>query len=414
VLKESMYQETYQSEMAPIQVEPQRGLDLLDVLLIFARRKWLLLAFTLAGGLAVMVWSLLQQDLYQADAVIMTPQDSQSSSALMGQLSVLSALGGMGGAAKSPSDIYVGLLKTRSVGEKLVRDFKLQDVYHADKVRDAEGLLTSRTKIAADKDGLITITVADRDADRAKNLANAYSKGLYALNSTLAIGQAAQRRLFFDQQLAIEKDHLADAEVALKQVEEQTGMIQLSGQTSITISRVSQLQADITNLEIQLAALRASATEDNPDVVRLESQLAGLREQLKAMVGKPGKAGSDLPDSLGIPSSKVPGLSLEYIRKERDVEYHQTLFDLLARQLEAARIDEAKAAPIVQLVDPAETPDKPYFPKVGLFTLLGAIGGFVLGCIRCVVLYVYDYVDEEPRLHIKMWAVKTALRGRIP
>jgi uncharacterized protein involved in exopolysaccharide biosynthesis len=121
-----------------------------------------------------------------------------------------------------------------------------------------------------------------------------------------------------------------------------------------------------------------------------------------------------LPDSLGIPTSKVPGLSLEYIRKERDVQYHQTLFDLLARQLEAARIDEAKAAPIVQVVDPALVPTLPYFPKVKLFTILGAIAGFILGCIRCTVLYVYDYIDEDPRLHMKMWAIKSALRGRVP
>ncbi len=404
-----MYQQELQPEIIPADAEPPRGLDLLDVLLIFARRKWLLFFFALAGGVTILVWSLLQPKMYRADAVILTPQEQASSSALMGQMSILSALSG--GGAKSPSDIYVGLLQSRSVGEKLVRDFHLQDVYHASNVSGAQGVLASRTTIAADKDGLIKVTVSDRDPNRAKDLANAYSQGLYTLNSRLAIGQAAQRRLFFDQQLAFEKDRLADAEVAMKQEQERTGMIQLTGQTSITISRVSQLQAEIMSREIQLKALSSSATEQNPEVVRIESELSGLRQQLSAVLGK---TGSDLPDSLGIASSKVPGLSLEYIRKERDVAYHQTLFDLLARQLEAARIDEAKAAPIVQVVDPAETPDRAYFPKTTLFTILGTLGGLILGLIRCVVLYVYDYVDENPRLHVKVWALKAALRGRVP
>jgi uncharacterized protein involved in exopolysaccharide biosynthesis len=173
---------------------------------------------------------------------------------------------------------------------------------------------------------------------------------------------------------------------------------------------VTQLQANIESRELELASLHTSATDENPEVVRIESEIAGLRSQLAAMQGK---AGLDPKNVLGIPSSRVPALSLEYIRKERDVQYHQTLFDLLARQLEAARIDEAKAAPIVQVVDRAELPVLPTFPKTSLFTVLGAILGFVLGCIRCVVLYVYAYIDEDPRLHVKWWAVKSELTGRL-
>ena len=406
----SMYPPTYQPEVAPAAEETERGLDVFDVALIFARHKWLLLIFTLAGALALLCWSLAQKTLYRADALIMPPQEQQSSSALMGQINALGALSGLGGGgAKSPSDLYIGLMQSRTLNEKLVKDFSLTKVYKIDSVPGAAGLLMSRTKISADKDGLITVTVSDENAERARDLANAFANGLYTLNSTLAIGQASQRRLFFNQQLEKEKDTLADAEFALKQVEEKTGLIQLASQTSITVSRISQLQADITSREVQLAALRSSSTNDNPEVIRTESELAGLRQQLSAMRGKVGAGGTD---DLGIPSSRVPALSLEYIHKERDVQYHTTLYDLLAKQLEAARIDEAKAAPIVQVVDAAEKPPLPYYPKTRLFTTLGGLLGFVLGCIRCVVLYLYDYMDEDPRLHVKLWAIKTALRSR--
>lgn len=403
-----MYPQDYRAVAAPVPTAVEPGLDLLDVLLIFARRKWLIVCFTIAGAVAVLIWSLAQPKLYQANAVILTPQEAQSTSALSG-MGVLSALSGF--SAKSPSDIYIGLLSSRTVEESIARKYNLQDVYHMAKASDAGAKLGSRTKFITQKDGLIEILVADQDPKRAALLADAYSQGLYALNNTLAISQAAQRRLFFDQQLALEKDHLADAEVALEQEQERTGLIQLQGQTSITLSRVSQLQADITNLEIQLSSMHASATDQNPDVIRIQSQIAGLQQQLKAILGKPG---SDLPENLGIPSSKVPKLSLEYIRKERDVQYHTTLYDLLARQLEAARMDEAKAAPIVQVVDPAEVPAVPYFPKTGLYTALGAVLGFILACIRCVVLYVYDYIEEDPRLHGKMGAVKSELLSRTP
>ena len=407
-----MYQETYQSD-APHGVLDQdaqrRGLDLFDVALIFLRHKWVLVCFTIAGALALFIWSKMQPKMYQADAVIMSPQEQQTGSAVLGQLSMLSALAGAGG--RGASDLYTGLLLSRSVTEKLASEFSLDKVYHAGKVEYAAAKLASRTKVNADRNGLITITVSDENPKRAQDLANGYGNALYSLNSKLAIGQASQRRLFFDQQLAKEKDKLADAEVALKQVEEKTGVIQLSGQTSAVLSRVSQLQAEITSRQVQLSSLHTSATNDNPEVVRIESEIAGLRQQLQNIEGK---AGVDSPNTLGIPSARVPELSLEYIHKEREVQYHQTLYDLLARQLEAARIDEAKAAPIVQMLDPAELPVVPYFPKTGLFTALGGLLGFVLGCIRCVVLYLYAYVDEDPRLHLRMWEVKRHLLGRAP
>jgi uncharacterized protein involved in exopolysaccharide biosynthesis len=404
-----MAQQVIQPEIQPAlgAVEPQRdGLDLLDVLLIFARRKWMLLAFTAVGALALLLYALTRVHLYEANSTILPPQEQQSSSALLGQLSML---GGFGGASKTPSDLYVSLLQSRNVREHVVRENHLEQVYHASKVEDAAGLLGVRTKVSGDKTGLITITVRDTDAKRAAALANAYAVALFELNSTLAISQASQRRLFFDQQLQQEKDHLADAEIALKKVEEQTGVIQLSGQTSTIIGQLAQLRANITSHQVQLAALRSSSTDENPEVVRVRSELSGLEQQLRELQGQQKVKSSD---DIGLSTTQVPGVGLEYIRKEREVQYHQTLFDLLARQLEAARIDEAKAAPIVQVLDTAEVPNRIAYPKTLMLTILGAAVGFILGAAWCVVLYLYHYVEEEPMLHKKMWAVKSALVGR--
>ncbi len=323
-----MYQQTLQPEIPEaITADGQKqGMDLLDVMLVFARQKWVLLGFTLLGALALWIYSLTQPRLFEADAIIMPPQEQQSSSALMGQLSMLSGLGGAAG-LKSPSDLYIGLLASRSVRERIAKDFDLAKVYQYKTESQAAAKLFSRTKVSAGKDSLITIKVRDQDAKRAAGLANDYASSLFALNSTLAIGQAAQRRLFFDQQLQQEKDQLADAEIALKQTEEKTGMIQIAGQTSVVISQIAQLRANITSHNIQLSALRASSTDENPDVIRVRSELTGLIEQLRALEGRSGAGNSD---DLGLSSKQVPGVSLEYIRKERDVQYHQTLFELLA------------------------------------------------------------------------------------
>ena len=168
-----------------------------------------------------------------------------------------------------------------------------------------------------------------------------------------------------------EKDRLADAEIELKQTQQTTGVLQLSGQAQTIIGQEANIHANITRHEVELGALLSSSTEQNPDVVRLRMELSGLRAQLSQL--QKGTNGAMLSQR------DFPGAGLEYIRKERNVQYHQTLYDLLARQLEAARIDEAKASPTVQMVDPPLVPKGTSWPKPFLFIIVGLVLGTMFG-----------------------------------
>jgi capsular polysaccharide biosynthesis protein len=383
-----------------------RKLDLLDVLLIFARRKWLIAGWALAGLVIAIVAILRSTTLYQSQAVIMPPQQEQSSAALLSQLGALTAFAGVGSnlGLKNPSDLYVAILQTNLVADNMVDRFHLMDVYKIPDRDGAAGTLRKRTKFVTSKDGLIQITVEDRDPKFAVVLANGYADELFQQNNRLAIGSAAQRRLFFEQQLAKEKDRLADAEVAMKQTQQSTGVLQLSGQAQTIIGQEANLQANITSREVQLGSLLSSSTEQNPEVVRLRTELTGLREQLQQM--QKGTNGAMLSQR------EFPAAGLEYIRQERNVQYHQTLYDLLARQLEAARIDEAKATPTVQMVDPPKVPKVRSWPKPFLFILIGVVVGTMFGFIRVTVIYLYDYAERDPRLRDRYMQVKRAMRLR--
>jgi tyrosine-protein kinase Etk/Wzc len=388
-----------------------RQLDLFDVLLIFARQKWLLIIWTVGGALVGLIFLLQQTKLFRATAVIMPPQQEQASSALLGQLGALAGLAGGGGGGlglglKNPADLYIGLLKSRSVADDLVNRFHLMDVYGIPNKNAAAGKLAKRSKFVAEKDGLISVEIEDKSPERSAALANGYIDELYRLNNRLAIGSASQRRLFFEQQLLAEKDKLADAEVALRETQEKTGVLTLTGQMQTVINAEAVMEANISNHEVQLASARAGSTEQNPEVVRLSRELEGLQAQLLAMQKSHNGA------SGGMSQAQLPAAGLAYIRKQRDVQYHQTLFELLARQLEAARIDEAKASPTIQVIDPPQVPDAKSWPSTPLFLVVGAFLGFVCGCIRCTMVFLYSYADADPRLHGKFRAVKQALRLR--
>jgi uncharacterized protein involved in exopolysaccharide biosynthesis len=392
---------TVETEPAPV-----RKLDLLDVLLIFARRKWLIGGWALAGLVIAIIAIFRSTTLYQAQAVIMPPQPEQSSAALLSQLGALTAFAGVGSnlGLKNPADLYVAILQTNLVADDMVDRFHLMDVYKIPDRDGAAGMLRKHSKFVTSKDGLIQITVEDGNPKFAVVLANGYADELFQQNNRLAIGSAAQRRLFFEQQLAKEKDRLADAEVAMKQTQQSTGVLQLSGQAQTIIAQEANLQANITSHEVQLGSLLSSSTEQNPEVVRVRTELGGLREQLQQL--QKGTNGAMLSQR------EFPAAGLEYIRQERNVQYHQTLYDLLARQLEAARIDEAKASPTVQMVDPPKVPKVRSWPKPFLFILIGLVLGTMFGFIRVTVIYLYEYAERDPRLRDRYMQVKQAMRLR--
>ncbi len=360
-------------------------------------RKYLVLVCAAAGLAVGLFEALATKPSFTAKAVFLPPSNSSNSSMLIGQLGQLAGISGSSGALssiKDPGAIYLGILQSRTVADEMIRQFDLQKLYRAKKLSGAEMALASHSKFIAGKDTLITIKVDDIDPKRAAAMANAYLTALSRQNNRLALTEAGQRRVFFEKQLEQEKDRLADAEVELTRTEQQTGLIHPIGQAQIQINAIAQTQAEISSKEIQLAALSQSATTANPEVIRINSEIDSLRDHLRQLVNSNGQ---DSPGNPMVPTAKVPELSLEYIRRDRDVKYHEALFTLLLRQFESAKLDESRAAPLVQIVDEAVVPDQKSWPPrtifVLLFTFLGTAAG--IGWIIASDWWARKMIDPE-------------------
>ncbi len=282
-------------------------------------------------------------------------------------------------------------------------------VYHDKLHIQARKVLKSNTVAEAAKNGLITITVQDHDPVRAAGLANGYVDQLYQMNAKLAIGEAAQRRLFFDEQLNAEKTALAAAEEDLKQTEEKTGVIQLTGQAEMTIASIANIQAEIQSREVELEVTRTFATDHNPDVTRLQQEIASLKSQLATLENSQQKMA---PGDVQVPSGKVPEVGLAYLRKAREVKYHETLFELLAKQREAATLDEAKSAPLIQVVDHAEVPEQKSGPPRILIILGCGVLGFILGSVWTLIRNALNKLEQDPRQAARLHELKAALSRR--
>jgi uncharacterized protein involved in exopolysaccharide biosynthesis len=365
--------------------EPE--IALLDTAGVLASRKLTIAAAAVVCSAIAALVVFLMPPTFTAEAVILPPQADQSAQAmLMGSLAGLGGLGGLGAAAaggagllRNPVELYIGVLKSRTIADALIAKFHLQQVYRRRDLTATRKELERRTSITTGRDSLIRIRVEDHDRFRAAALANAYTDELHRQNSRLALTSAAQRRLFFEQQLAAEKNTLADSEIYLKKTQQASGLIFPPGQSEALIRSIAQLRAEIAAREVQLESMRTYATADNPQVQMLERELAALREQARTL-----EAGKAAAGSIDVSARRLPEANLDYIRSLRDLKYHEALFEILAKQYEAARIDEARLAPVIQVVDFAVAPGRKSGPPRALLTVaagcLGALaaGAFVL------------------------------------
>ncbi len=387
--------------------------NFLEIATALAQRKLFIAKITAAAAVAGAVVALIIPNRYTANVKILPPQQSQSSAgALLSSLSS-SGVGALASAAgkdlgiKNPNDLYVGMLKTRPVADGIIKHFDLQKLYGAKDMTETRKTLADYTEIVSEKEGFISVAVEDKQKARAAEMANAYVEELRNLNRGLALTESSQRRLFYEQQLKEAKDDLGNAEIALKQAQQKSGMIQLDTQAKTMIENVGKLRADIAVREARLQAVRSFATDKNPEVEMLQSELASLRSDLRRQVAQGGDNGN-----YDMALKDLPAAGVEYIRAEREVKYRSALFEILSRQYEAARIDEAKDAPVIQVVEPAEAPDRKSSPKRTVIVMLSAMSGLFLGCLITVLGKWKSMMQADPRRAEQIKALRAAVGGK--
>ncbi len=255
------------------------------------------------------------------------------------------------------------------------------------------------------KDGIITIEVDDESPRRAADLANAYVDELKKLTKVLAVTEASQRRLFFEQQLVQAKDNLIAAEIAARQGLQKGGIAQVDAQGRSMIEVTARLRAQISAKEVQLGAMRTFAAEGNPELQRTQEELQSLRRELSRIEGSSPIAAIGRGDALG-------NSGLDNLGRLRDVKYHEFLYEFLAKQYELAKIDEAKDATVIQVMDQAIEPDRRSKPKRALIVVLTFL---VAGVVSVIIVFMRETMDRaksDPERATKINTLRAYIRGR--
>ena len=389
------------------QYQDDDEINLMELLLVVAKHNRFIIKWTSIAALLAIVLSLIMTNIYTGETVILPPQQSSSSASML-----LGQLGGLAGAAggtlgiKNPSDQYVGMLKSRTVADALIVRFHLQKLYDQEFLTQTRKMLENASDITAGKDGFITVQFSDKDPKLAAEVANAYVDELDKLTQILAVTEASKRRLFFERQLKATKDALSNAENSLKQTQQKTGLIQLDKQGEAVIAAIADLRAQIAAKEVELAAMHAFATNSNPDYRQLLEVISGLKVQL-SKVERDNVAGNG---DVMVATAKLPELGLDYMRRARDVKYQETLFELLSKQYEIAKIDEAKDAAIIQVVDKAVIPERKSKPKRALIVILATMLAFFITVLLAFVKEANAKARDNPESAQQLSLLRRYLR----
>ena len=364
---------------------------------------------------------------YESTAAIMPPDSFGNNTSGMMMMAALAGKATPGLAAtagnllgmKSTGALYVDLLRSRTVEEHIVERFNLQSLYWVRYKQDARKVLDQRTGVSEDrKSGVLTITVMDYSPQRSHDMAQAFVEELNKLLSQVSTSSARRERVFIEQRLVSVKSDLEDAEKQFSEFASKNTALDIKEQGKAMVEAGAVLQGQLIAAQSELEGLHQVYADSNVRVRAARARIDELRRQLQKMGGTDATIASDSSASSELypPIRKLPILGVRWADLYRRVKVQETVYELLNQQYELARIQEAKEIPTLNLIDPANLPEKKSWPPRLLIVVLGTV--LSLGVAVAVIFgseRIQSFKSDDPRRRIAERAAESLsqLRSRI-
>ena len=370
----------------------EQEINLLELVQVLVNRKMFVMKICSVAIVLSVAYSLTLPNIYTATAKVLPPQKENGGglSALLGQAGGLAGLAasGLGGG----SDLYIGILKSRSVEDAVIRRLDLVRLFKKKSVEETRRTVEAAVKVQAGKDGIINITAEDKDPKLSALMANAFVEELGRTTVRLNLSKAGTERIFLEKRLELVKRDLKAAEDDLKSFAQQNKIVQVDSQAKASIEGIARLKAELASREVQLSVLRSTRTEQSADVKALESGIQRLKREISELSGN--NSGGE-----GIPSvGSVPAVGLEYARKTRELKTQEAILEQLTKQYEMVKINEAKDSSSFQVLDEAVVPIRKSKPSRGLIVIMATLSAFFGSVLLAFVQEYLAKMSEEDRL----------------
>jgi capsule polysaccharide export protein KpsE/RkpR len=374
----------------------------------------------LIGLVTGVLVALLLPKQYTSVAKLMPP-DGQSSSGMAMMAALSGKAGGLAGVAgdllgvNGSGALFIGILQSQTIQERLVQRFDLKRVYWDRLDEDARKDLAQRTGVSEDrKSGIITISVTDRDPYRATAITQAYIEELNRLSTELSTSAAHRERVFLEERLTAVKQDLDQAAVDFSEFSSKNSAIDIKEQGRAMVEAAAQLQGELIAAESEQKGLEAIYASGNPRVKAVEARVRELRKQLDKLGG--GGVDDAAPTAVSLyPSIKqLPLLGVKYADLYRRTRIQEAVYEALTQQYELAKVQEAKETPAIKVLDPARFPERRSFPPRMSITLMFASFGFALGVFWLIVRTRWEQTEALDPRKVFVEEVIHSIQGQMP
>jgi capsule polysaccharide export protein KpsE/RkpR len=387
----------------------------------WAQRKFILRVGVYAL-LASALISLLIPVRYQSVTRLMPP-DSPSGLGL-GTLASMAGRAGMEGlmgvagdvlGMKSSGSLFVGVLQSQTVQDRLIQQFNLMHVYYDGKIEDARKDLAKHTDVSEDrKSGIISIGVTDHDPKRAAAMAQSYVDELDRLVAQVSTSAARRERIFLEQRLKAVKGDLDDSAKNFSNFASKNSAIDIPAQGKAMVEAAARLQGELIAVQSELEGLKQMYTDDNVRVRSARARMNELQKKLNEIGNAGTEGGAKSDDSLYPSIRRLPILGVTYADLYRRTKIEEAVYELLTEQYEMAKVQEAKEIPSVKVLDAAMVPTKRTFPPRAGITVLGTLLGLALAVTWIAAKTQWEAVEaSDPRKQFAMEVFTTA-RASLP
>lgn len=321
---------------------------------------------------------------------------------------------------KNTGAMYVALLHSRTVQENLVRRFDLMKVYHVRYIEAARKILDRHTEIIQDRKAfVIALTVTDHNRERARGLAQGYIEELNNLLAHVTTSSAGQQRLFLERRLVQVRKDLDTAENNFSQYASKNATLDVPEQTRAMVESGAMLQAQVIAAQSELEGLQQVYTPNNVRVRTAQARVAELQRKLQQLGGAAYGDSShsletqDQDQQIYPPIRQLPLLGVEWANLYREVKVEEIVFQLLTTQYELARMEEARQTPVLNIVDPANLPERKSFPPRLVLIAAATFLCVVLACLWIFVLEHWRNKSDDDPGKLLLQTVGQALVGHV-
>lgn len=382
--------------------DPSDEIDLLDYLNVIVKRRRMILRNSFYAALLMAVVSLLLPKAYTGVTTLLPPDEGEQQSlrSLLAN-SPISFLN-IPGASASTSEIFVEILKSRSVAQGVLKrkyrykggEADLFEIWHVQSHEKAIRKLRDKSRIFANEQGIVTISVEMKDPELAAQVANAFTAELDQVNQQKSISRAKNSRIYIEEQLEKTARSLKKASTALAEFQSKYKAVDLEKQTKVAIEKAGEIKGTILAKEVELEVMLQTLKRDNPIIGRLQKELSELKKQFEHL-----QFGNTVPfeeqKDYFIPFADVPGVGLKLAELIREVKVEETVWQLLNQQYYSVKIQEARDTPTVQVLDEAIPPEKRTRPKRTLLVLVATFLTFAFSLFWAFVLEYHEKIRSK-------------------